>query len=97
MVLCMLIGYSGHVVYHVLLPCSEFTVSAIKRGQLCLLVLSRFLFSPNTTDGNKEPGRFISAGKEEINWCVLIHKGSLYTSNYIYRSLFKSFLYIYNG
>ena len=45
----MLIGYSGHVVYHVLLPCSEFTVSAIKRSQLCLLVSSRLLFSPNTT------------------------------------------------
>ena len=36
-------------VYHVLLPCSEFTVSAIKRSQLCLLVSSRLLFSPNTT------------------------------------------------
>ena len=49
-VLCMLIGYSGHVVYHVLLPCSEFTVSAIKRSQLCYLVSSRLLFSPNTTE-----------------------------------------------
>ena len=45
LLLCMLIGYSGHVV----LPCGEFTVSAIKRSQLCLLVSSRLLFSPNTT------------------------------------------------
>ena len=45
----MLIGYSGHVFYHVLLPCSEFTVSAIERSQLCLLVSSRSLLSPNTT------------------------------------------------
>ena len=45
----MLIGYSSHVVLPCALPCSEFTVSAIKRSQLCLLVSSRLLFSPNTT------------------------------------------------
>ena len=48
-VLCMLIGYSVTWFYHVLLPCSEFSVSAVKRTRLCLLVSSRLLFSPNTT------------------------------------------------
>ena len=48
-VLCMLIGYSSHVVLPCVLPCSEFTVSAIKRSHLCLLASSQLLFSSNTT------------------------------------------------